>query len=135
MFYRPGFLSSFFMNAAVSIIAFVGAVILGPMFSLNLGTGFTRLAFVALVLYWRFSLVRPTAQRMWELDAPLRRIVINLVPAAMLGAIIPVFPFALVSTLSDGSLALLDILIDSLFVGLVVLAACMVSKPQAVEAA
>lgn len=130
MFYAKGFYTSLLMNAAVSLIAFVTAVILGPMFALNLGTGFTRLLFVALVLLWRFGLTKMTAERMWELDAPLRRILFNLVPAGMLGAVIPLVPFALIATVSSDSLALVELLMDALFVGAVITAASMVSKPK-----
>ncbi|EFG47352.1 hypothetical protein HMPREF0183_1343 [Brevibacterium mcbrellneri ATCC 49030] len=135
MFYAKGFYASLLMNAAVSVIAFVAAVILGPTLALNLGTGFTRLLFVALVLFWRFGLTRMTAERMWELDAPLRRILFNLVPAGMLGAVIPLIPFALIATLSSDSLALVELLIDALFVGAIITAASMVSKPQKEEVA
>lgn len=130
MFYAKGFYTSLLMNAAVSLIAFVTAVILGPMFALNLGTGFTRILFVALVLLWRFGLTKMTAERMWELDAPLRRILFNLVPAGMLGAVIPLVPFALIATVSSDSLALVELLIDALFVGAIIAAASMVSKPK-----
>ena len=130
MFYAKGFYASLFMNAAVSIIGFVVAVILGPMFALNLGTGFTRLLLVVLVLLWRFGLTKMTAERMWELDAPLRRILINLVPAGMLGAVLPIIPFALVATLSSDSLALVELCIDAVFVGAVITAASMISKPK-----
>ena len=135
MFYAKGFYASLLMNAAVSVIAFVAAVILGPTLALNLGTGFTRLLFVALVLFWRFGLTRMTAERMWELDAPLRRILFNLVPAGMLGAVIPLIPFALIATVSSDSLALVELLIDALFVGAIITAASMVSKPQKEEVA
>lgn len=130
MFYAKGFYTSLLMNAAVSLIAFVAAVILGPMFALNLGTGFTRILFVALVLLWRFGLTKMTAERMWELDAPLRRILFNLVPAGMLGAVIPLIPFALIATVSSDSLALVELFIDALFVGAIITAASMVSKPK-----
>lgn len=130
MFYAKGFYASLLMNAAVSLIAFVTAVILGPMFALNLGTGFTRILFVALVLLWRFGLTKMTAERMWELDAPLRRILINLVPAGMLGAVVPLIPFALIATVSSDSLALVELFIDALFVGAIITAASMVSKPK-----
>lgn len=130
MFYAKGFYASLLMNAAVSVIAFVAAVILGPMLALNLGTGFTRLLFVALVLLLRFALTKMTAERMWELDAPLRRILFNLVPAGMLGAVVPLIPFALVATLSSDSLALVELLIDAIFVGAVITAAAMISKPK-----
>ena len=135
MFYAKGFYASLLLNAAVSVIAFVAAVILGPMLALNLGTGFTRLLFVALVLFWRFGLTRMTAERMWELDAPLRRILFNLVPAGMLGAVIPLIPFALIATVSSDSLALVELLIDALFAGAIITAASMVSKPQKEEVA
>ena len=135
MFYAKGFYASLLMNAAVSVIAFVAAVILGPMLALNLGPGFTRLLFVALVLFWRFGLTRMTAERMWELDAPLRRILFNLVPAGMLGAVIPLIPFALIATVSSDSLALVELLIDALFAGAIITAASMVSKPQKEEVA
>ncbi|MGX6451818.1 hypothetical protein [Brevibacterium paucivorans] len=71
-----------------------------------------------------------TAERMWELDAPLRRILFNLVPAGMLGAVVPLVPFALVATLSSDSLALVELLIDAIFVGAVITAASMISKPK-----
>lgn len=130
MFYPKGFLETFATNVCISVVMFVTAVVIAPTLSLTVGGGVTRLILACAALYWRFAMARIGARHMWERNAPLSRIAINLVPAAALGAAFPFVVFAAIDTLSGQSLALANLSIDALFVALIVTAAIVVEKPR-----
>lgn len=131
MFYGRGFRSTLLTNMAISVVVFVVAIIFSPMLALTVGGAFTRLVIVCGALFWRFNLARVGAREMWQLNAPTRRILFNLVPAGMLGSMLPLLPFATISTLGGQSLAVVNVVVDSLFVGAIMAAATLVEKPTA----
>lgn len=131
MFYGRGFRSTLLTNMAISVVVFVVAIIFSPMLALTVGGAFTRLVIVCGALFWRFNLARVGAREMWQLNAPARRILFNLVPAGMLGSMLPLLPFATISTLGGQSLAVVNVVVDSLFVGAIMAAATLVEKPTA----
>lgn len=94
MFYRPGFWSSLIGSAVVSLVGLVLALVLGPSLQLVLGDGAAAVLVAILVLGGRMLCGFLVARPMWEKQAPMRRIAVNIVPGALIGHLGVFLPLA-----------------------------------------
>ncbi|MGW9825494.1 hypothetical protein ACUXNS_000478 [Brevibacterium pityocampae] len=128
MFYWQGFVTSFVIHVVIGLVGLAVGIVVGPVMQQVLGGTGAAVVIVLLVMSARFAGGLVSARPMWEKQAPVRRVVVNLVPSAVLGFLVVFGALTAVAGGSVDGFALVGFVVDLVLCAFAVLGGALAAR-------